>query len=291
MRTLSRTRALVFFSVLLPIGSVSARQFSAPEAASPSLPTSADPTAVAAVQKSLAAQSNGVTIADITMTGTARRIAGSDDETGTVVVRAVSTGDARMDLSFPSGPSTEIFGNSDKGPVGAWSGPDGVEKPIPVFDSVTDPAWFSPAMMLGKWMLPSRTIASGADTQTKDGQSVTHLSVYRIFSQSPSHIQAMMQRDSKMELYLDPQTSLPSSISFNTHPDNTVSISVPVEIRFSDYRKVNGVEVAFHVQKYLNGGLFLDLQFDHADVNTGLTAKDFPVPAFAEPVPTPAPAQ
>lgn len=242
------------------------------------------------LQRSLAVQAGaGAPLADITLSGAAHRFAGSPDETGAVVVRALSTGEARMDLSFPSGTSAEIFGNSDKGPVGAWSGPDGIQHPIPVFDSVTDPAWFSPAMMLGKWMLPSRTVASGEDAQTKDGQSLMHLSVARIFSQSPAHIQARMQRDSKMEIYLDPQTLLPSSITFNTHPDNSVLTSIPVEIRFSDYRKVSGVEVAFHVQKYLNGGLFLDLQFDHADLNTGLSAKDFPVPVFAEPALTRAP--
>src|SRR2546430_2732320 len=69
------------------------------------------------LQRSRGALAGSTSIADVTLTGTARRIAGSDDETGTVVLKALATGEARADFSFPTGPRSEVYANSDKGPV------------------------------------------------------------------------------------------------------------------------------------------------------------------------------
>ena len=77
-----------------------------------------------------------------------------------------------------------------------------------------------------------------------------------------------------MDLYLDPSTS-PGSAAFNIHPDNNALLDISIEIRFSSYQSVNGVQVPFHVQKYLNGGLILDFQFSNAILNSGLTAASF----------------
>jgi hypothetical protein len=78
------------------------------------------------LQKSLAALTGGQSTTDITLSGTARRIAGSDDETGTGVFKALATGAGRMDLSLSMGPRSEVWNLSAAAPTGAWSGPDGI---------------------------------------------------------------------------------------------------------------------------------------------------------------------
>jgi len=52
-------------------------------------PSSPPISASALLQQSLAAQLGNTQISDATLTGTVRRIAGSDDESGTVSVKAV----------------------------------------------------------------------------------------------------------------------------------------------------------------------------------------------------------
>jgi hypothetical protein len=230
------------------------------------------------LQQALGALAGATSIADVTLSGTARRIAGSDDETGTVVLKAMSTGEARADFSFPSGPRSEVYANSEKGPVGSWSGPDGVSKAIPLYNALVDSAWFSPALMLGKLSSSSSAVVSYAGAESHRGLAVEHLSASRQFPNAPSQISALMQRHSQMEVYVDPSTSLPTAISFNTHPDKDAFRDIPVEIQYSDYRLVNGVQTPFHVQKYFNGGLILDLQFERADLNTGLSPSSFSVP-------------
>jgi hypothetical protein len=80
-----------------------------------------------------------------------------------------------------------------------------------------------------------------------------------------------------MEIYLNSASGLPVALTSNTQPDNNLLLDIPVEIRFSDYRAVNGAQVPFHVEKYLNNTLILDLHFDAVTLNTGLSVSDFQV--------------
>src|ERR1039457_4636547 len=100
---ISQAATLLF---LCSLGSLS---LEAPQSTSPPAlaPLVSDPQAVSLLQKSLAAQVGAVQVADVTLAGTARRIAGSDDETGTATLKATGVGDSRMDLSFPSGNRSE----------------------------------------------------------------------------------------------------------------------------------------------------------------------------------------
>lgn len=61
------------------------------------------------LQQSLAALQGNTSLTDVTLTGTARRIAGSNDETGTVTGKALAAGAARMDLHLSSGLRNEIM--------------------------------------------------------------------------------------------------------------------------------------------------------------------------------------
>lgn len=69
----------------------------------PSFSQQASPPAVSAsvlIAQSLAAQLGNTQISDVTLTGTAHRIAGSDDESGSVTVKVLSSGATRLDFNF-----------------------------------------------------------------------------------------------------------------------------------------------------------------------------------------------
>src|SRR2546427_1214248 len=87
-------------------------------------PPQRDPQAIALLQRAYAALSGGQAISDVTLTGTARRVAGSDDETGTAILKALATGASRLDHSFPSGQRSEVRNTSANPPARSWSGPD-----------------------------------------------------------------------------------------------------------------------------------------------------------------------
>ncbi len=83
-----------------------------------------DAQALLLLQRSAAALGGGQTLTDVTLSGSARRIAGSDDDTGTGVFKGLAAGAGRMDLSLPSGQLGEVQNLTSTTPAGTWSGPD-----------------------------------------------------------------------------------------------------------------------------------------------------------------------
>jgi hypothetical protein len=283
---------LLFFLASL---SVSAQQ-SAPGNASTS-PAANDPQTVALIQRSLAALTGGVPVSDVTLAGTARRIAGSDDETGTATVTAMPGGYSKLSLSFPSGPRVEIRNpagsplpdsapagmlpaNPPLQPVGAWSGSDGVLHGVATHNVVTDATWFFPAFTLAN-ILSGNHLLSAIDQETLDGQSVLHISALQQFTQvagkdaSANGVVNLLQHLSQLDIYIDPVTSLPVAFAFNTHPDGDALIDIPVRVQFSGYQVLSGAQVPLHVQKFINNGLALDLTFSNPSLNSGLGASSF----------------
>src|SRR6266571_2906296 len=216
------------------------------------------------LQQALGALAGTTSLADVTLTGTARRIAGSDDETGTAVLKALATGEARMDFSFPSGQRSEVRTNSNDLPAGTWTGPDGKVHPQSEHNLMTDSSWFFPALTLAKLVASQAAVITSAGQDFKGGSSVAHLTATQQFPDVPADLAPLMQHVSQMDLFLDAKTLLPAVLDFNAHPDDNMLLDIPIEVRFSDYRAVNGVQVPFHIQRYLNNSLILDIQLQTA---------------------------
>jgi len=282
---------LLFFS-LIP-ASVSSQQSTSPPAAAPLV---SDPQAVSLLQRSLAVQVGVLEVTDVTLSGAAQRIAGSDDEAGTATLKATMLGDSLVDLSFQSGNRSEIRNHSAlplpsnlppgvpvpaepvAQPAGAWSGPDGIMYGMATHNVMTDAAWFFPVATLTRVLSSQGYVLSYLGPETHDGQSVVHVQITEPLpaaDNAPEQIATLTQHLTQMDVYFDPATLLPAALDFSIHPDNDAVIDLATEVRFSEYRAVSGVEVPFHVQKYVNNGLVLDLQFASAALNSGV-----PVTAF-----------
>lgn len=264
--------AVAVLAFLLP----SAAQQSSP---SPSPQSVTAPQAAQYLQLALAALGARSPVTDVALSGTAHRIAGSDDESGTAVLKALASGASRVDLSLSSGQRSEILNTFAQPPTGRWSGPDGVAHAIALHNLLTDPAWFFPAFPIAHG-LSANYLATYVGAETHNGEAVQHISI----SQPPpvpdppgiswSHL-------TQIDLFLDATSLLPAALDFNIHPDSNALLDIPIEVRFSDYRSVNGVKIAFHVEKYLNNGLVLDIQAQSANLNTGLSPNDFAIEAPA----------
>jgi hypothetical protein len=236
------------------------------------------------LQNSLAAMAGGTTLKDVTLTGTARRIAGSDDETGTATLTALSTGETRINLSLPSGAPGEVRANSANGPVGQWTGADGTPHAVSQHNLLGSSSWFFSPFTLAAALSDPNSVISYVAHETFDGNSVEHISISSQFASLPaSQTTTLLQHLSRMEIYLDSTTLFPRALAFNTHPDNNALLDIPVIVRYSNYQPVNGAQIAFHVQKFVNNTLVLDLQFQSANLNTGLSATDFNLASSSPP--------
>jgi hypothetical protein len=230
------------------------------------------PQASTYLQTAFGALAGATSVTDATLTGTARRIAGSDDESGTATLTAIS-GASALNLSFPSGPRSEVRNST----AGSWSGADGVNHAIAYHNLLTEPAWFFPTFAVANALSCPTCVVTYVGQETHNGLAVQHLSVFQQ-STAFSGTGISFQHLTQIDLYLDSATLLPNALDFNIHPDDNALLDIPIEIQFSDYRSVNGAQVPFHVQKFLNNGLILDLQFQSVSLNTGLSATSFTVP-------------
>lgn len=229
---------------------------------------------LATLQAALIALVGRSTVSDVTLTGTAERIAGSDYQSGSATFKALANGSSRLDLSLSSGPLSEIRAFTSSGTSGSWSGPDGVAHAMACHNVVTDSGLF-PIFTLGMIASGSNWTVTLVGQETRNGQSVIHLSASQQFPQFTGDDATLMQHLSQMDIFLDPATSLPVSVDFNIHPDKNALLDIPVEIRFSGYRSTGSVQLPFHVQKFINNSLSLDLQFQSAAINSGLTDSSF----------------
>lgn len=234
------------------------------------------PPALTLLRQSLAALTGGLFLRDVTLSGTARRIAGSDDEAGTVVIKALAGTGARIDLSLPSGPRTEIRNTSSLPVAGSWSGPDRLTHMMFSHNLLTDPGW-SPVFTLGALLSSPNVVITYVGLESHDGRAVLHISAAQQFATITGDLSILLQHLSQTEVFLDATTLLPAAIAFNIHPDDKANVDIPTEIDYSDYQTVDGAQIPFRVQKFINNTSVLELQFTSAILNSGLSSSTFAV--------------
>jgi hypothetical protein len=234
-----------------------------------------NPAAILLARNSVAVLSGSVQIADITLTGTATRVAGSDTGSGTVTLKALGTSSSRMDLSLSDGTFSEIRTAPSGAPQGEWLAPNGSYNTMAMHNCFTDAAWFYPALTVLSETLNSNLSIIYVGQETKNGISVQHLHFASNSAAQTTGVADPLVTLSSTDVYLNSSSLLPVAFAFNTHPDNNALLNIPVEVDFSNYEAVNGVQVPFHIQKFLNGSLFLDMTIQSAAVNSGLTVSAF----------------
>ena len=235
-----------------------------------------DVEAVSLLRQSLAAMTNGVPVSDVALSGTATRIAGSDQESGQAALEAKGTQESRVSLSLSNYALTEARNFVDGAPEGTYAGSDGIAHQLAQHNCFTDAAWFFPA-------LPS--LASGLSGQSADvsyigqetlyGRAVQHVTVWQSASSPDVAAVKAIAHLSAIDWYLDSASAMPIAVRFTAHPPENSSADMAVEVRFSNYQQVNGILLPFHIEKFLNGGLVLDLTIGSATINSGLPDSDF----------------
>jgi hypothetical protein len=180
-------------------------------------------------------------------------VAGSDEESGPATLEALGHLDSLVVLNLSGGQRQQV----QNGSQAASTGPDGQQQLAPLLNSLNPAAWFLPALVIeGLLQDPS--------------YSVTYSGIEDLNGASVRHFQAF-------DLYLDATTFLPVALDFTTHPANNALQNIPIGIEFSDYRAANGVATPFHVQKFLQRSLLLDITITSVAIDSGLPPGDFQI--------------
>jgi hypothetical protein len=237
--------------------------------------STSDPSAITLAQQSVAALTGGAPVTDVTLNANVISVLGSDGETGTGTLLAKGTTESSVNLNLSGGTRSDIRTVSNGGPAGEWS-KNGATTPThySLHNSLTDAAWFFPALSSLTQTANPNFVFKYIGQEQYNGTNVQHLRVFQIF---PSDTSNMLQasRTSAMDFYLDAGSFLPMAAAFKVHPDSDMNTDIPVEIRFANYQAVSGIQVPFHMQRFLNGTVMLDITVTGAQVNSGLSDSQF----------------
>jgi hypothetical protein len=212
--------------------------------------------------------SAGKPINQIQLTGSATWHAGSLEDSGTATLTASSTGAAQMQLSLAKkGSWTES--QSDIGPamICQWAGNDGTAHTGDAMNCLKPTVWFVPTISLQRTAIPTGVGIADLGMGIVGSGTYRHLQSQAVLSSLPSKLLSPSVEASTTDVGFDPNTFLPSVLHYQVHPDSGAQVNIPIEIHYSDYQKVDGAELPFLIQRYVNGSLQLEIHVSSAHIS------------------------
>lgn len=236
-----------------------------------------DPQALSLVAQSLSAMTGNASITDVTITGNASWIAGSDRRSGSATLMARGTAESRVDLNLSGGTRSEIRNDTAGFPQGATVRADGTLIPSALHNCWISPSWFFPPLSFLNATSDPTLVFSYVGSESRAGGNVQHLRVFRYLAGQHAAEIALMQRLSSMDIYLDSVSLLPRAFVFTVHPEDDALTDIARAVVFSNYQTVNGVQVPFRIQRLVQNGLAVDLVLTGVTFNSGLPDSLFAV--------------
>lgn len=200
----------------------------------------------------------------VVLRGTFTSSEGSLNQTGNAQLTVGSDGSYSIDLSRNVGAVNESRTVADGIPACTWTDQTSVVHKS-AFLNCLPPAWFFPGLALFSGASSSTSAAWTPSTYFTDALG-NHLQ-FQFSLPLPAGQQEDPQFLKPFDLVLSPATNLPQYALFTVHPDNPgINADIPVKIAYLNYQSVSGVAIPFHIQRYVNGGLVLDLVIANATV-------------------------
>ena len=209
-------------------------------------------------------------IQQIQLTGNATWHVGPVEDSGTATLTASSNGTSLMQLALASaGDRTESQAGSGLGASCQWAGADGVAHAIQSGACWRPALWFLPAFSFQPSLLPRElTVADlGIGTVGTSDTLLRHLQSQLLMSGASASVTADVAKWSKTDIYLNPTSLLPAVLAYSVRPDNGAPTAIAIEVHYSNYRTVNGIQIPFTIQRYVNGALQLEIQVSAAQIN------------------------
>ena len=236
-----------------------------------------DPQALTFASQSVTALTGGASLTDVTLTGNSTWIAGSDNETGAATLMAKGTSESRIDLNLTGGLRTDIRNDTAGYPQGASVIGTGSQQAWALHNCWINASWFFPAMSFLATPSDPGLVFSYVGQESLNGVSVQHLQIYRYLAGQKAVVISLTQQLSTIDVYLDASSLLPLTFNFNIHPDSDAATNIAVEVDFSNYQNMNGIQVPFRIQKFVQGSLAVDVTVASAIFNSGLLDSSFAV--------------
>jgi len=249
--------AAVVCSFSLLLGPTIARQQSA-----------SSPYPSALIQQSLAAFGN--LPSDSSALGSVSIVAGSEAEVGSIQIQTRGVDQSSEQVTASSGSTQTIFSH------GAAALSVSGKKSLSSLElTASSQTALFPFPLLAYFAGSSDSAYQYVGTETVNGTACQHIRVWKTFASQPDmqYLASFTARD----IWLDSTTNLPLKIAYSVRAGTGAVPTISVEIFYSGYQLVNGVQYPFLISKSLNGTPWMDITISSVSFNTGLTDSSFPL--------------
>jgi len=203
------------------------------------------------------------------LSGTAAWHAGSFNDEGAATLSGTSTGSSQLQLSLSSGTRSELQSGQGTSLACTWTGADAVAHNTDPGNCLRPVLWFLPPLSLQPSQLASYLGALDLGTSSVGfgTQSYRHLQTELVLPNLNDALTTTIMRRSTVDIGLDSASLLPAVLAYSIHPDNGAPIEIAIEIHYSNYQAINGVQIPFTIQRFINGTLQLEIDATSAQVN------------------------
>jgi hypothetical protein len=214
--------------------------------------------------------SGGKVVQSVQLSGDATWHAGSLEDSGTVTLTASPDGSSRMQLFLgASGQRTETRTGTGTGTSCQWAGADGVVHAVDLGNCWRPTVWFLPSISFQP-SLPTNSLGFADLGLEAVGSGTTpyrHLRGQLNTSGLPISLSSYLAQQGSTDIGLDPLTLLPAVLAYSICPDSGAQNAIAIEVHYSDYRTIDGVQIPFLIQRYVNGSLQLEIRVNTAQIN------------------------
>jgi hypothetical protein len=214
--------------------------------------------------------SGGKTVQAVQLSGSATWYVGNLEDSGTVSMTASVDGSSTMQLILATtGQRIESQTGSGLDMTYQWAGADGTPHRIASGACWRPALWFLPSLSLQP-LLQTGNVAVVDLGLGGVGSSSTiyrHIQSQLRFSGAPSLMTTDATLQSTTDIGLDPSSLLPAVLAYSVRPDDGSPTQIAIEVRYSEYHRVNGVQIPFHIERFVNRALQLDILITAAQIN------------------------
>lgn len=256
----------VGFSYILVLGLFFQANRELSAQSTPSQPQSGNPATL--LSGIAVAFSDGKAVQNIQLTGTATWYAGGEDS-GSVTLTAAADGSSQMQLSLASkGQWSESQSAIDIPMTCGWVGNDGVQYAGNLFNCMRPVVWFLPQLFLASAVNSSSiTMVDKGVGPVGSAGNYRDLQCSFATSSSSDSVLQILTTASSVDIGVDQSSLLPSILAYEVQPDDGQDVLIPIEIHFSHFIQIDGVQVPSVIQRYVNGALQLEIQISAAQIS------------------------
>lgn len=229
-----------------------------------------DPQAMSVVQNALI-QSGGTTAyQDSLATGTSTENAVATP----VTLKSKGTQLFRADYSNPKGTTSYILNQG----IAVIENPDGTVTNLVTNNTFGERVLQVPlGSLLAEYQAALVDVIYSGVTQV-NGSTVDTVTMDVLYTTSDSVSAAFYRSITSTIFYIDQKSGLLIKVQYPHCAENETNAIDTIEVYFSDYRNINGVQVPFHQTTYDNGALDEDIVLESMSLNVGLPDSDFTLP-------------